>query len=101
MRSWQATAWAPLPNVSLHAVSADEPEEGTDGVEGGAESKDKLLDTAIDLAQRYNKLSTSLLQRRMRIGYPRAARLMDQLEDAGVVGPSDGSKSRDVIMSGT
>ena len=101
VRSWQATAWAPLPNVSLHAVSADEPEEGTDGVEGGAESKDKLLDTAIDLAQRYNKLSTSLLQRRMRIGYPRAARLMDQLEDAGVVGPSDGSKSRDVIMSGT
>jgi S-DNA-T family DNA segregation ATPase FtsK/SpoIIIE len=43
-------------------------------------------------------LSTSLLQRRLRIGYPRAARLMDDLEDMGIVGPGDGSKSRDVII---
>ena len=61
--------------------------------------RDELLDKAIELAYSYNKMSTSLLQRRMRIGYPRAARLMDQLEDAGIVGPSDGSKSRDVIIS--
>ena len=99
VRSWQSTAWGPLPSVSLHAVSADEIEEEGDGVGGGPESRDQLLGAAVDLAQRYNKLSTSLLQRRMRIGYPRAARLMDQLEEEGVVGPSDGSKSRDVIMS--
>ena len=42
-----------------------------------------------------------MLQRRMRIGYPRAARLMDQLEEEGVVGPSEGSKSRDVIINNT
>ena len=44
-------------------------------------------------------MSTSLLQRRLRIGYPRAARIMDELEDRGIVGPSDGSKSREVIAS--
>ena len=61
--------------------------------------QDALLDKAIELAHRHAKLSTSLLQRRLRIGYPRAARLMDELEDIGIVGPSDGSKSRDVIIS--
>ena len=41
--------------------------------------------------------STSLLQRRLKIGYPRAARLMDVLEEQGVVGPGEAGKSRDVI----
>ena len=65
------------------------------------DSRDELLGKALDLAHSYSKLSTSLLQRRLRIGYPRAARLMDRLEDKGIVGPSDGSKSRDVIMNRT
>ena len=59
---------------------------------------DELFKNAVDLASSNKKLSTSLLQRKLRIGYPRAARLMDQLEDKGIVGPSDGSKSRDVIV---
>ena len=97
---WKDTSWPPLPSVSLHAVGDEE--RGDDSDAGDLdESKDELLDKAIQLAQTYNKLSTSLLQRRMRIGYPRAARLMDQLEDEGIVGPSDGSKSRDVIMGST
>ena len=95
---WKKTDWAPLPKVPLHAVGNDSDDQpGSDQEEG--EATDELLDKAIELAQHYNKLSTSLLQRRMRIGYPRAARLMDQLEEQGVVGPGDGSKSRDVIMS--
>ena len=96
---WQTTPRAPMSNVSLHAVGdADSDDENAkEGNDVGA--RDELLDNAVDLAQRNNKLSTSLLQRRLRIGYPRAARLMDQLEDEGIVGPSDGSKSRDVIMS--
>ncbi|GIS81229.1 MAG: hypothetical protein CM1200mP14_27950 [Gammaproteobacteria bacterium] len=43
--------------------------------------------------------STSLLQRRLSIGYGRAARIVDQLFDAGVLGPSDGAKGREVLMS--
>jgi len=54
----------------------------------------------MDLAQKYTKLSTSLLQRRLRIGYPRAARLMDELEEEGIVGPQqESAKSRDVIIN--
>ena len=60
--------------------------------------RDELIEKAKELAGQ-TKLSTSLLQRRLRIGYPRAARLMDELEDMGIVGPGDGSKSRDVIIS--
>jgi DNA segregation ATPase FtsK/SpoIIIE-like protein len=96
---WRTTPWAPLPDVSLHAVG-DEDATEEDGRAAGGEDKDALIDDAIELAHHHNKLSTSLLQRRLRIGYPRAARLMDQLEDEGIVGPGDGSKSRDVIIDG-
>ena len=58
---------------------------------------DELFDKALEVASQYNRLSTSLLQRRLKIGYPRAARLMDVLEEQGVVGPGEAGKSRDVI----
>ncbi len=61
------------------------------------EQGDELFDNALEVAAQYNRLSTSLLQRRLKIGYPRAARLMDLLEDQGVVGPGELGKSRDVI----
>ena len=93
---WQTTPWASLPEVHLRTPDDNEVEE-EDHAEDW-ESRDELLDKAIELARSYNKVSTSLLQRRMRVGYPRAARLMDQLEEQGIVGPGDGSKSRDVIM---
>jgi S-DNA-T family DNA segregation ATPase FtsK/SpoIIIE len=95
VRYWQTTPWASLDSILLHIA-----EEGTDGdsEDQRMAERDELLDKAIELAHSYSKLSTSLLQRRMRIGYPRAARLMDQLEEQGIVGPSDGSKSRDVII---
>ena len=98
VRFWTGSRWAPLPRIRLRPAS---PERATDGGQDqdGLDSRDELLDKAIEMAQQQKKLSTSLLQRRLRIGYPRAARLMDQLEDEGIVGPSDGSKSRDVIIS--
>ncbi len=95
---WQTTPRGPLPEVSLH-TSGDGDEEG-DKDDGDEDlERDEMLNKAIELAQKQKKLSTSLLQRRLRIGYPRAARLMDQLEEEGIVGPGDGSKSRDVIIS--
>ncbi|MBI5046005.1 MAG: DNA translocase FtsK [Candidatus Niyogibacteria bacterium] len=59
---------------------------------------DELYEEARDLVMQAGKASTSYLQRRLRLGYARAARLMDILEDRGVVGPADGSKPRDVLM---
>ena len=96
---WQTTPWASLRRVILRAVEKDHGDKEVEDPD--YHELDELLNNAIELAHSYNKMSTSLLQRRLRIGYPRAARLMDQLEEQGVVGPSDGSKSRDVIMSGT
>jgi S-DNA-T family DNA segregation ATPase FtsK/SpoIIIE len=86
-----------MEKIDLLAID-DDNEYGED-VDSTDPDQDQMLGKAIDLAHAHRKLSTSLLQRRLRVGYPRAARLMDQLEDAGVVGPGDGSKSRDVIMN--
>ena len=95
VKFWQTASWPPVPKLDLSTPANEEVfEEHQDG--GGA--GDALFDDAVDMACRQRKLSTSLLQRRLRIGYPRAARLMDELEEKGVVGPSDGSKSREVIM---
>jgi S-DNA-T family DNA segregation ATPase FtsK/SpoIIIE len=61
---------------------------------------DGLIEQAISIVRSSQRASASLLQRRLRIGYPRAARLLDQLEDMGVVGPSQGGgKERDVLIS--
>ncbi len=60
---------------------------------------DKLFEEAKNTVIEYQKASTSFLQRRLRVGYSRAARLIDALEDVGVVGPADGSKGREVYIS--
>jgi len=65
----------------------------------GEEEQDELLEEAIALLREQRHASTSLLQRRLRIGYPRAARLMDQLEDEGIVGPPQaGGRRREVLI---
>ena len=94
---WKTTPWLPLPTVALHTAGDGEIGDAPSEMEHD-EDRDEMLDKAIELAHTQKKLSTSLLQRRLRIGYPRAARLMDQLEEEGLIGPSDGSKSRDVII---
>jgi S-DNA-T family DNA segregation ATPase FtsK/SpoIIIE len=58
---------------------------------------DEMFERAKELAEEHNRISTSLLQRRLRIGYPRAARLVDMLEEAGVVGPPGPGGSREVV----
>ena len=65
------------------------------------DSDDALVEQAIQVVRSSQRASASLLQRRLRIGYPRAARLLDQLEEMGVVGPSQGGgRERDVLLDG-
>ena len=62
-------------------------------------SQDELFDEAMNLVTEYQQASTSFLQRRMKIGYSRAARLMDELESAGIVGPAEGAKPRQILLA--
>jgi S-DNA-T family DNA segregation ATPase FtsK/SpoIIIE len=73
---------------------------GTDGVEGSASSggeDDPLYQDAVKLVVEFGKASTSLLQRRLRVGYGRAAHLIDLMEQDGIVGAADGPKPREVL----
>ncbi|MEX0596662.1 MAG: DNA translocase FtsK, partial [Candidatus Paceibacterota bacterium] len=67
-------------------------------VDYGSEGTDALFEEAKDLILQTGKGSASLLQRRLKVGYARAARLLDELEAAGIVGPAEGSKPRDVLI---
>ena len=65
---------------------------------GTSDERDELFDEAAHLVVRHQQGSVSLLQRRLKVGYARAARIVDELEDAGIVGPFDGSKAREVML---
>jgi S-DNA-T family DNA segregation ATPase FtsK/SpoIIIE len=67
---------------------------------GDGEVDDALFEEAKELVIQAGKASASLLQRRLRVGYARAARLLDLLEQEGVIGPADGAKPRDVLVAG-
>jgi DNA segregation ATPase FtsK/SpoIIIE, S-DNA-T family len=84
----------------LELVRAAEAEEGGDGSDDGISGDwDESFREAAQVCISSGQGSTSLLQRKLRIGYGRAARIVDQLHDAGVLGPPDGSKPREVLMS--
>jgi len=75
-------------------------EQGKEIVEGSdSEDHDELFDDAVRLVFEFGKASTSLLQRRLRIGYGRAAHLIDMMEKDGLVGPADGSKPRELLKA--
>ena len=83
-----------------HALELPEPEvaEGGGGGSGfNPNEKDELFEEAARIVVRHQQGSTSLIQRKMSIGYNRAGRIIDQLEACGIVGPYEGSKARQVF----
>jgi len=88
-----------LPEEDILAyVRAMEAQEGGDEGEEFLGERDALFRQAAEICVQFQQGSTSLLQRRLRIGYGRAARIIDQLHHAGVLGPPDGSKPREVLV---
>ncbi|MBI5353746.1 MAG: DNA translocase FtsK [Chloroflexi bacterium] len=88
---WQKNSDSKADNTPPWEKLLQEPDENED---------DGLIEQAISIVRSSQRASASLIQRRLRIGYPRAARLLDQLEEMGVVGPSQGGgKERDVLVS--
>lgn len=66
-------------------------------MDGG--SSDSEYQDAVRVVVEMRKASTSLLQRRLRIGYGKAARIMEEMEEQGIIGPADGSRPREVLIS--
>jgi S-DNA-T family DNA segregation ATPase FtsK/SpoIIIE len=86
---------------SAHYLPEYTGEEGDVSMAGEIDlgKRDKLFEEAAKLVVQYQQGSTSLIQRRMNLGYNRAGRIMDQLEAAGIVGPQEGSRARQVLIS--
>jgi len=66
--------------------------------EGGIDEDEEIIQDCIEVIRSEQKASVSLLQRRLRLGYGRAARIMDELENRGIVGPSKGAEPRDILI---
>jgi S-DNA-T family DNA segregation ATPase FtsK/SpoIIIE len=66
--------------------------------DGGSSEDEDLIEQCVEVIRTEQKASVSLLQRRLRLGYTRAARIMDELEDRGIVGPSKGAEPRDILI---
>jgi DNA segregation ATPase FtsK/SpoIIIE, S-DNA-T family len=71
---------------------------GDFGEEGGINEDEELIQQCIEVIRSEQKASVSLMQRRLRLGYTRAARIMDELENRGIVGPSKGAEPRDILI---
>ena len=76
------------------AVSAADPEPNADELDG-----DELLPQAVDVVLETGMASVSMLQRRLKLGYARAARIVDEMEEKGIVGPFQGSKPRNILIT--
>ena len=92
---------AVMEEIEHHAA---EKEKGSKGVGGSAPEEadgefDELIDAAAEVVVETGQASVSMLQRRLKLGYARAARLVDQLEEKGIVGPFEGSKPRQLLIT--
>jgi S-DNA-T family DNA segregation ATPase FtsK/SpoIIIE len=73
-------------------------EEEAENMEGGNEDYDEKYDEAVALVTETRQASISMVQRRLRVGYNRAARMIETMEKEGLVGPADGSRPREVLV---
>jgi DNA segregation ATPase FtsK/SpoIIIE-like protein len=80
----------------IETITADPAEAVVDEVD--PTEQDDLFNEAVDIVLKSGKASTSMIQRHLKIGYNRAARIVDLMEQAGIVGPADGSRPRDVLI---
>jgi len=96
---WKAQGQAQYQEKFLETPIEDSESSGSDGDSGelSADDNDPLFNDAVRLVVEFGKASTSLLQRRLRIGYGRAAHLIDLMERDGIVGAADGPKPREVL----
>ncbi|MFM2169482.1 MAG: hypothetical protein RIS79_3853, partial [Verrucomicrobiota bacterium] len=90
----------PVFDVKVDANSGDFLADGEEEGEGGGMSAEEAetLEQCIEVIRQEKKASTSLFQRRLRLGYGRAARMMDLLEARGIIGPGDGAKPREILV---
>ena len=85
--------------ASAHELPEYNGEEGSSSIDNNIEDRDILFKEAAEVIVIAQQGSASLLQRKMKLGYNRAGRIIDQLEAAGIVGPFEGSRARDVLIS--
>jgi DNA segregation ATPase FtsK/SpoIIIE, S-DNA-T family len=95
---WRAQGEAEYVHGFLEGPKEDVAKE-EDGTGSEGDNNDPMYDDAVRLVFEFGKASTSLLQRRLRIGYGRAAHLIDMMYNDGLVGPADGSKPREILKS--
>ena len=86
-----------LEHIERQAEQVDSKGGGSSGDASGDE--DEMIEEAIDVIMDCRQASTSMLQRRLKLGYARAARIIDQIEELGIIGPSEGSKPRQILIT--
>ena len=82
----------------IDRASTEDDEDGGEGDEGDLGDDEDLYQQAIDVLKSSRRASTSMLQRRLKIGYNRAARIMEIMEEKGIVGPENGSSPREILV---
>ena len=88
-----------LEHIEQQAEQVGNNKGGSGGTNDPSDDEDELIDEAIEVIMDCRQASTSMLQRRLKLGYSRAARIIDQIEDRGIIGPSEGSKPRQILIS--
>jgi S-DNA-T family DNA segregation ATPase FtsK/SpoIIIE len=94
---WKVQATPEYDQSFLIAPPSDDEGEGAAGAEQPSDDQDPLYEEAVRLVLQMGKASTSTLQRHLRLGYGRAARILDTMQRDGIIGPPDGSKPREVL----